>query len=376
MIQPKTESALRKPKPSCEAVTHEEASILLVDDQSARLLTYESILEPVGVRCVRAHSGEEALGCLLQEKFALILLDVSMPGMDGFETARLIRQHPRFEMTPIIFVTGVNVTELDALKGYDAGAMDYILVPVVPAILRSKVAVLVELYRKRRELDRANEAKGRFLAYASHDLRQPLQVAHLYLAELSDRVDKSEQRELCDLIQRSFDEMTEILEALIDISRLERGQVSVQVSDIDVGEMIQEIIDTYRSQADQKGLQLTARSCEGFVRSDPMLLKRVVDNFVSNAIRYTDAGEVTVHCYRDDSHLRISVSDTGKGIPADKLETIFEEYVQLNNPARTGGKGLGLGLAIVKHISKILGHRIAVTSSLGKGSTFSVEIPS
>lgn len=130
--------------------------VLLVDDQPARLLTYEAILEGVGVDCVRAHSGKEALEKLLRNSFALILLDVSMPEMDGFETARLIREHPRFEQTPIIFVTGVHVSELDSLRGYEVGAIDYISVPVVPEILRSKVALLVELYRRRAELERLN----------------------------------------------------------------------------------------------------------------------------------------------------------------------------------------------------------------------------
>jgi PAS domain S-box-containing protein len=131
-------------------------AILMIDDQPARLLTYESVLEGVGVRCVRALSGEEALAKLLRETFAVILLDVSMPGMDGFETARLIREHPRFEKTPIIFITGVHVSELDRLKGYEAGAIDYIAVPIVPEILRSKVALLVELYRRRADLEALN----------------------------------------------------------------------------------------------------------------------------------------------------------------------------------------------------------------------------
>lgn len=131
--------------------------VLLVDDQPARLLTYESVLEGVGVRCVRALSGKEALARLLHDKFAVILLDVSMPEMDGFETARLIRQHPRFEQTPIIFITGVHVTDLDTLRGYAAGAIDYISIPIVPEILRSKVALLVELYRRRAELETLNK---------------------------------------------------------------------------------------------------------------------------------------------------------------------------------------------------------------------------
>jgi signal transduction histidine kinase/DNA-binding response OmpR family regulator len=130
--------------------------VLLVDDQPARLLTYEAILEGVGVECIRAHSGKEAFEKLLRTSFALILMDVSMPEMDGFETARLIREHPRFEHTPIIFVTGVHVTELDSLRGYQVGAIDYISVPIVPEILRSKVALLVELYRRRAELETLN----------------------------------------------------------------------------------------------------------------------------------------------------------------------------------------------------------------------------
>lgn len=136
-------------------------SILLVDDQPARLLTYEAILAGLDVDCVRANSGREALKHLLTNEFALILLDVNMPEMDGFETARMIREHPRWERTPIIFVTGINVSNLDQLKGYEVGAIDYISVPVVPEILRTKVAVLVELHQRRRHLEVLNTSLTR-----------------------------------------------------------------------------------------------------------------------------------------------------------------------------------------------------------------------
>ena len=139
---------------------NDKVNILLVDDQPARLLTYESVLSELGQNLVCAHSGLEALDKLMHEEFAVVLLDVSMPGMDGFEAARLIHDHPRFEKTPIIFVTGVHVTDLDRLKGYKAGAVDYVSIPVVPEILRSKVAVLVELYCKRRELLELNRNLG------------------------------------------------------------------------------------------------------------------------------------------------------------------------------------------------------------------------
>lgn len=147
--------------------------ILLVDDQPARLLTYEAILSGLDVECVRANSGREALKLLLSQEFALILLDVNMPEMDGFETARMIREHPRWERTPIIFVTGVNVSNLDQLKGYEVGAIDYISVPVVPEILRTKVAVLVELHQRRRHLEALNTS----LARAHTDLENRAKAA-------------------------------------------------------------------------------------------------------------------------------------------------------------------------------------------------------
>jgi len=153
---------------------HDAANILLVDDQPARLLTYRAILEPLGHNLVAVNSGLEALEALMKQDFAVVLLDVKMPGMDGFETAALIHDHPRFENTPIIFVTGVHVTEFDRLKGYKAGAIDYVYIPVVPEILRSKVAVLIELDRQRRALQNVNKELAesiRRLEDANHALQ-------------------------------------------------------------------------------------------------------------------------------------------------------------------------------------------------------------
>src|ERR1700704_2016666 len=163
---------------------NEKVNILLVDDQPARLLTYQSVLSELGQNLVCAHSGLEALDKLMREEFAVVLLDVSMPGMDGFEAARLIHEHPRFEKTPIIFVSGVHVTDLDHLKGYKVGAVDYVPIPVVPEILRSKVAVLVELYCKRREL---------------RELNRSLAQANERLAEANTTLQAEKTRELKDL---------------------------------------------------------------------------------------------------------------------------------------------------------------------------------
>jgi PAS domain S-box-containing protein len=154
--QRSSRSAAPSPNPARTELSAALPAVLLVDDQPARLLTYESILQGVGVTCERALSGREALEKLLRQSYAVILLDISMPEMDGYETARFIREHPKFERTPIIFITGVHLSELDTLKGYEAGAIDYISVPIVPEILRSKVALLVELYRRRTELEALN----------------------------------------------------------------------------------------------------------------------------------------------------------------------------------------------------------------------------
>jgi PAS domain S-box-containing protein len=159
-------------------------NILLVDDQPGRLLTYRAILEPLGERLVEASSGEQALRLLMDDEYAVILLDVNMPGMDGFETASLIHQHPRFEKTPIIFVTAVNVTDMDRLRGYKLGAVDYVMVPVIPEILRSKVVVLAELFRKRRELQQANAALEAEKARELERLNASLRAAN---AELEAR---------------------------------------------------------------------------------------------------------------------------------------------------------------------------------------------
>jgi PAS domain S-box-containing protein len=196
MIQDKTDTTRQMFKTS-EAAGGERPRILLVDDQPARLLTYESVLEGVGVECVRSLSGKDALGRLLHERFALILLDVSMPEMDGFETAQLIRQHPRFEQTPIIFVTGVHITAIDTLKGYAAGAIDYISVPIVPEILRSKVALLVELYLRRTELERLNRELSvarqhleaeRNSAFAAAEARREKEWLEAVLNSIGDEV--------------------------------------------------------------------------------------------------------------------------------------------------------------------------------------------
>lgn len=197
-----------------------QVNVLLVDDQPARLLTYETILSELGQNLVCAHSGLEALEKLMKDEFAVVLLDVSMPDMDGFEAATLIHQHPRFEKTPIIFVTGVHVSELDRLKGYKVGAVDYVSIPVVPEILRSKVAVLVELYLKRRELQHLN----RNLAQANERLAE---------ANTTLQVEKTrELEELNRILQRANSEL-EAANRSLQTEVTERTRVELALKEAD-----------------------------------------------------------------------------------------------------------------------------------------------
>jgi signal transduction histidine kinase len=198
----------------------EKVNVLLVDDQPARLLTYESILSELGQNLVRAGSGLEALEKLMKDEFAVVLLDVSMPDMDGFETATLIHEHPRFERTPIIFVTGVHVSELDRLKGYKVGAVDYVSIPVVPEILRSKVAVLIELFTKRRELQ---------------ELNRNLAQANQRLAEANTTLQAEKTREL-EMLNRVLQRANQELEAAnraLHIEVAERARVELALKEAD-----------------------------------------------------------------------------------------------------------------------------------------------
>jgi signal transduction histidine kinase len=197
-----------------------KVNVLLVDDQPARLLTYESILGELGQNLVRAGSGLEALEKLMKDEFAVVLLDVSMPDMDGFEAATLIHQHPRFEKTPIIFVTGVHISELDRLKGYKVGAVDYVSIPVVPEILRSKVAVLIELFTKRRELQELN----RNLAQANERLAQ---------ANTTLQAEKTRELETLNRILQRANQELESANRSLQTEVAERARVELALKEAD-----------------------------------------------------------------------------------------------------------------------------------------------
>jgi two-component system CheB/CheR fusion protein len=225
------------------------------------------------------------------------------------------------------------------------------------------------------EIVSANAAKSRFLAAASHDLRQPLQTLSLLAGVLSRTVSDPQPAETVHELQDTLGVMGGLLDALLDISKLDSGAIIPEVTDFSIGALLERLYLAFKHHSREKGLSLHLVPSTAIVRSDPVLLENIVRNLLSNAIRYTDKGKVLLGCRRRGPKLRIEVWDTGIGIPKAQVNRIFEEFYQLDNPARDRSKGLGLGLAIVERSARLLGHHVAVRSFRGKGSVFAVEVP-
>ena len=223
--------------------------------------------------------------------------------------------------------------------------------------------------------NQANSGKSRFLAAASHDLRQPLQSTGTYLSVLLRRFDDPDIQEIGGKMRQSLDVMGQLLNALLDISKLDSGSVVPEIETFPIQDLLDRVTSAVSPQAEEKGLSLYVEPSPLFVQSDAGLLQRIVENFVTNAVRYTETGDIRVVCQPDGESVRIDVTDTGIGIPEEALASVFEEYVQLDNSSRNRRKGLGLGLSIVKHVAHLLDHEVDVRSVVGEGSTFSISAP-
>src|SRR5262249_28978448 len=231
-----------------------------------------------------------------------------------------------------------------------------------------------ELGRAKGEAEQANISKTRFLAAASHDILQPLNAARLYVTSLVERQRGRDDAQLITNIDASLDAVEEIFGALLDISRLDTGAMKPEISDFRIDELLRQLEVEFTPLAQEKGLRLKFIPCSLAVRSDRRLLRRLLQNLVSNAVKYTPQGRVLVGCRRYKGRLRVDICDTGLGIPASKKQAIFQEFHRLDEGAKAA-RGLGLGLSIVERIARVLDYNITVRSTLGRGSRFSAEVP-
>jgi signal transduction histidine kinase/CheY-like chemotaxis protein len=243
------------------------------------------------------------------------------------------------------------------------------------AIRYEKVDLLHDLTHQTEELDKANSAKTRFFAAASHDLRQPMQAIVLLVESLHERVKEPEARRIVANIHSSVNSMAALVNALLDISRFDAGTVKPERSHFRVANVLERLRGTFAQEAAEKGLTFVVRPSRAIVATDHILLYRILANITSNAVRYTERGKVVVGCRRRRDGLEIGVWDTGPGIPEEDLTEVFREFHQLGNPHRDREQGLGLGLAIVERTAALLDHPLVVRSRVGRGSVFAVKVP-
>jgi signal transduction histidine kinase len=373
------------------------ARILIVDDLPEKLLVYSSLLDDLDAEIVEARSGTEALKRVLEGSFAVILLDVNMPDIDGLETATLIRGHRHGRHTPIIFITSY-ADEMQTARGYALGAVDYILSPIVAPVLRTKVQVFVDLYNAHAALARSNQEletrvkertaeleqlsrlKDEFLATMSHELRTPLNAIFGWVTLLrTRRLDEPTQERALETIERNARAQKRLIEDLLDVSRIVTGKVALEIMPVDPRRVVEAALETMAPAAQAKGITVVPLLDTGVatVRGDFARLQQIVCNLLSNAIKFTPSGgKVDVCLAHRNGEAEISVSDSGQGIKPEFLPLVFDRFRQEDGSISRRHGGLGLGLAIVRHLVELhAGSVEAFSAGEGKGSRFVVRLP-
>jgi signal transduction histidine kinase len=379
--------------------------ILVVDDQPSKLLTYDAILTELGEELIRANSASEALEALLKHEIAVVLADVCMPDLDGYELAAMIRQHPRCQKTSIIFVSAVMMAEPDRLRGYQSGAVDYVPVPVVPEILRAKVGIFAELYRKTRALEELNaelerrvaartaeleattaalreadQRKDEFLAMLAHELRNPLApirtaVQLLRLKELPE----AHSARARDTIDRQVEHLVILIDDLLDVSRITRGMITLQREPVAASAIVARAIEITRPAIDAKRHELRLDLADEAltVEGDRTRLVQIVGNILHNATKFMDpGGHIVLRVTREGALAVFAVKDQGIGIPADRIDRVFDLFTQVHGSTDGGQGGLGIGLALVRRLVEMHGGTVAAHSDgVGRGTEIRVCLP-
>jgi signal transduction histidine kinase len=377
--------------------------ILLVDDEPRNLDVLESILSEPGYRLLRAQDADRALRLLLENDVAAIVLDIKMPGVSGLELAQMIKNTKRFRQTPIVFLTAYMLDDQAIIAGYDAGAVDYLTKPVNPQILRHKVAVFAELFRKTRELadlnatleERVRERtaelerseaelrlaatqKDEFLAILAHELRNPLAPLRSGLDLLLRRVQREPTVErTLGVMNRQLDHMVRLIDDLLDVSRISRGALELKKQSVDLTGLVQTTVDAARPLFQQREQTLTATlapNVAGMV--DPTRVNQIVANLLTNAAKFTPrGGQISVHLEVENGAGLVRVVDSGAGIPAEQAQRIFDMFARIKR-GDGGEPGLGIGLALARKLAQMHGGTLtAASAGEGQGSTFLLKLP-
>jgi len=405
-------------------------NILIVDDEPKNLTVLESILDNPGYRLVRADSADSALLALLAEEFALLILDISMPGMTGFELAQIIKQRKKTALVPIIFLTAYYNDDQHVLEGYDTGAVDFLHKPVNAAVLRSKVAVFADLHRIQREsavvnrallaemkerrnaetslkelnevleqrviertealreltarLTEADRHKDEFLALLAHELRNPLAPIRygVQIMRRPKKIGESNEavnNKVLDMLERQLGQMVRLVDDLLDNSRISQGKLTLQKQRIELATVLNNAVEISRPHIDAGGHELTVVVPPEpiFVDADSTRLAQVFSNLLNNSAKFTaQGGRIQVHVDVQVSDVVVSVKDTGVGISPEKLPRVFEMFIQADHSLEKAHGGLGIGLTLVKKLVEMHGGSVEARSEgHGHGCEFVVRMP-
>jgi two-component system sensor histidine kinase/response regulator len=348
--------------------------VLLVDDVEANLVALEGILGRTACELVRAGSGNEALRLLLKHEFAVVLLDVQMPEMDGYEVAQHARDNPQTRHVPIIFVTATHETKENVLRGYDAGAFDLLFKPIDPYVLRSKVQVFLELYLNRLRLHAEIEAHKQTLAEVeafnysvSHDLRAPLRpldgFSEVLLTDYADRLD-DRGRNYLGRIRAAARRMAQLIDDLLELSRVSR--LAVRRRPVDLSALVKEIVDQIRADATPREVELVYRpAIQG--NGDARALRIALENLLRNSWKFTEKVPAARIEFGRNSEGAYFLRDNGVGFDATYAQKLFQPFQRLHGAEYAG---TGIGLAIVDRIIRRHEGRIWGESKPGEGATF------
>jgi two-component system sensor histidine kinase/response regulator len=352
---------------------------LLVDDVEENLLALEAVLAGEDREIYKATSGPAALELLLVHEFALALLDIHMPTMDGFELAELMRGTERSKSVPIIFITASNNATLPTFRGYESGAVDVLFKPINPEILRQKADVFFQLHRQRQQLAAAVRAREDVLAIVSHDMRTPLSVVQTTASMLLNpkyNFTPQQMREQHERIKRNVELMNRMIGDLMDMANLRAGKLSIDPKPTVINEVLREAVTAHEAPAREKGLTLSYDAGTDVMRAeaDRARLMQLFQNLIGNSVKFCKSGDrIAVSSRTRGNQALIEISDSGPGISPEDQPHIFDPYYSASRKHQK--TGTGLGLYISKGIVDAHGGQIRCNSQPEAGTTFSIALP-
>ncbi len=363
-------------------------SLLLVDDKPDNLDVLIKYLENTGYSLAVALNGQEALALCEKKTPDVILLDVMMPGIDGFETCRRLKQQSQFADIPVIFMTALADTA-NKIEGFEAGGVDYITKPIQQEEVLARVKIHATIRRQQKELlaknkkmEELNREKNEFLGIAAHDLKNPLALILDFSAELakSSALEPEKVQEMSGYIHSSAAEMLELITNLLDINRLDSGKTNIVLQAINLLHPITVAVEMHRQKAQTKGqtLEWAVPSEPHIVQVDENAFMQVMNNLLSNAVKYTPFDKnIAVRLYRHEHYIRVEIKDEGLGLTLEDKQLLFNKFAKLGARPTGGEHSSGLGLSIVKRLVEGMKGRVwAESEGRGRGSCFFVEFPS